>query len=742
MLRPADLQSDPDALAWLRERAAVPDISRYRLARETCEHFNWRDALGRPKEMACRKALGVLAQSNLIELPLKGRAPPPARPLPPLELTPIEAQLAELGEIKLVPVSGQTPELSQRWHTLMQAHPLGGGPLVGAQMRYLIGCERGWLGALAFSAGARRLRARDSWLGWADEERQANLERIVCNSRFLILPSVRVPHLASHVLARVCQRLPQDWTERYGYAPWLVETFVDTPHAGTCYRAAGWNEIGTSQGRGRQDTAHQHTLSRKRLFVKVLEPERFGACARLPTPPPDWAQAEFAGAALEPRLLQRAVTIAHDFFARPMAQIPQACETWARTKAAYRFFANPRVTMQTLLAGHYRSSLERCQHESIVLAVCDSSALNYTAHPLTRGLGPIGSHSEGPIGLWLHETLAFTPGGLPLGLLDAKCWARDAQTFGIRHMRKQRPIEDKESHKWLDSWAATCRAQDQAPSTQFVMVADRESDVFELLAQTRGQRAQLLIRAEQSRKLLDEERCLWPFMQAQPIAGELEVQVGRRDDQPARTARLAVRHAEVTLKAPGARKQLGTVTVWAVWAQEIDTPSGCAPLDWMLLTTAPTETFAHACERLHWYAKRWGIEIYHRILKSGCNIEDRQLNGADRLEACLAIDMVVAWRVMHLVHLNREVPQLPATVYFDDMQWRALVAYVTKNPNPPDQTPTLGEAVRMLGRLGGHLGRKHDGEPGAEVLWRALQRLDDITNMYAVFTPLQPPPTG
>jgi hypothetical protein len=746
MLSPTDLLADPEALAWLRERAAIPDISRYRLARETCEHFDWRDALGRFKEMACRKALGALAHCGLITLPAKRYAPPTAHPLPPIEAVPIEATLAELGEIKLVAVSGKTPELSRLWYTLMQAHPLGGGPLVGAQIRYLIGCERGWLGALAFSASARRLRARDTWLGWDDKKRQANLDRIVANSRFLILPGVRVPHLASHVLAQVCQQLPEDWTQRYGFAPWLIETFVDSPHSGTCYRAAGWNEIGTSQGRGRQDATNQFALSRKRLFVKLLEPARFEIRAPLTAPLTDWAQAEFATVKLEPRLLRRAITIARDFFARPMAQIPQACETWARAKAAYRFFANPKVTMQTLLTGHYHSSIERCQHEPLVLAVCDSSALNYTAHPLTSGLGPIGSHKEGPIGLWLHETMAFTPSGVPLGLIDVQCWARDKDTFGIKHARKQRPIEEKESHKWLDSWAATCRAQEQSPNTQFVMVADRESDVFELLVQARGQRAQLLIRAEQSRKLLDEELCLWPFMQTQPFAGELKVHAGRCGDQPARIARLAVRYAKVTLNAPAARKHLGTVTVWAVWAQEIDAPSGIAPLDWMLLSTVPTETFEHACERLDWYAKRWGIEIFHRILKSGCNIEDRQLTGADRLEACLAIDMVVAWRVMHLVHLNREVPQLPATVYFDDMQWRALVAYATRNPNPPYEPPTLGEAVRMLSRLGGHLKRKHDGEPGAETLWRSLQRLDDITRMYSVFTdylPLPiPPPTG
>ncbi len=330
---------------------------------------------------------------------------------------------------------------------------------------------------------------------------------------------------------------------------------------------------------------------------------------------------------------------------------------------------------------------------------------------------------------------------MPLGLLDVQCWARDAEAFGQKHRRKQRPIEDKESFKWIKSWQAVCQAQAAMPQSQLVMVADRESDLYELFAQSRDQTAQLLVRAQQSRQLVDEELRLWPHLQASPIAGEVEVHAGRQGDQPARSATLSVRHAEVTLRPPQGQEALGPVTVWAVWAKEAAPPAGFEPLDWMLLTTMPTTTLVQASERLAWYAKRWGIEIYHRILKSGCNIEDRQLGTADRLEACLAIDLVVAWRVMHLVHLNREVPNLPATVYFEDMQWQALLVYASKNPKPPVDPPTLYEAVRLLGRMGGHLGRKLDAEPGAEALWTGLQRLDDLTEMYRIMAnPPTPPP--
>jgi hypothetical protein len=740
-----DLLELPESLAWICARARDPDMSRYRLAREVCERFEWRDTRGQLKEMACRKRLAQMHRRNLIELPSIRRCFPQPRPLPSVAVVPIEATLAELGKIELICVTGASLDESRIWQALMKAHPLGGGPLCGAQLRYLIRCERGYLGALAFSAGARRLYTRDAYLGWCDDERAVNLARVVCNSRFLILPEVRVPHLASSILAQATKKMSADWQTHYGYTPWVLETFVDDAHAGTSYRAANWIEVGKTRGRGRQDRHHRCPTTRKKVFIKVLSPQHFPKLDDTldDTATVDWAVQEFGSIVLEPRLVRRGIEIARDFYACPHANIPQACDTWARTKAAYRFFAHPKTTMQTLLAGHYQATLQRSQDYPVVLAVCDTSSLNYTAHPATEGMGPIG-YSKKAVGLMLHETIAFTVSGVPLGLVDVQCWARDSDAFGQKHARKKRSIEEKESRKWLDSWAAVTKAQAISPQTQFVMVADRESDVYDLLAKAKNEQARLLIRAEQSRKLCEEELCLWPYLQTQPVAGELEVQVGRRKAQPARVARLTIRQARVTLLPPKGRKCLGPVAVWAVWAQEIAPPPGIEALDWMLLTTVATDTFSQACERLNWYTKRWGIEIYHRILKSGCNIEDRQLAGADRLEACLAIDMVVAWRIMHLVHLNREVPHLPATVYFDDMQWKALTAFSTRNPIPPKEPPTLNEAVRLVGRLGGHLGRKSDGQPGAEALWIGLQRLDDITETYSIFTtpPPMPPPTG
>jgi hypothetical protein len=156
-------------------------------------------------------------------------------------------------------------------------------------------------------------------------------------------------------------------------------------------------------------------------------------------------------------------------------------------------------------------------------------------------------------------------------------------------------------------------------------------------------------------------------------------------------------------------------------------------VDWKLITTVEVKTLAQALELIEWYTQRFQIEVYHRTLKSGCKIEERQLGNAERIEGCLAIDMVVAWRIVHLTKLGREVPQVPCTVFFEEAQWKALVAFVTREVRVPVKPPTLQEAILMMAkRLGGFLGRKGDGEPGAEIIWKALQRLDDITQMWVV----------
>ena len=727
----AELGSAP-GLAWISRRVSEAEgLSRYRLAREVCERFDWRDATGRLKEMACRKELVRLERSGALVLPAARVVSWQAREGAAPEAVEFCGALCDLDGVELRMVVGGTAGSGQ-WNRLMQAyHPLGSGPLCGAQLRYLIVSRRlGVIGGLAVSAPAWRLGARDEWLGWSDERRGEQLSGIVCNSRFLIVPGVVVKNLASHALGLLTRRIVADWRARYGVAPWLMETYVEATHSGTVYRAANWLEVGLTAGRGRQDGGHARAVPAKRVFLRVLDAAALKRqCGTRPAGVAGWVHREFAGAKLgDRRLERRLLEIAGAFGARPTAAIPQACRSWAAIKAAYRFFDHRSTTMQSLLEPHRTATIERMRREPVVLVVQDTTSLNYSARAEMQGIGPIGSKADGgPHGLLLHNTMAFRPDGLALGLLDVQCWRREK--FGVKKQRQSKPIADKESAKWLRPLAAVEQAAGRCPNSRLVTVCDREADIYELFELAHRQGHELLVRAMQDRTLHDGGGQLWPHMESLPPAAEVELAVPRHAKQPARTARMAVRFAALTLAPPKKKKNLPPLPMTVVWSSEIDPPPGVTPLQWVLLSNRPVDALGQALERLQWYACRWNIEVFHRTLKSGCKIEERQLGTADRLEACLAIDMVVAWRIQHLVWFGRAVPEMPCTVAFDDDQWKALVVFKTKKP-PPPQPLTLRQMIVLVATLGGFIARKHDGEPGTQTLWIGLQRMDDITAMY------------
>jgi hypothetical protein len=743
-----------EILARIRSRVRDESaLTRSGLSREVCDWMDWRDTGGRPKEMSCRVALLKLSRRGLIELPepkAVSFAKPIDAPVIATDWLTIKTTLAELGRVWLEPVDSNNIESSKQWWEMMRAHhPQGAAPLCGAQLRYSVCCEAGVLGGLSFSAAAWRLKPRDRWIGWDDATRQKMLPRVVNNSRFLILPGVRVANLASHVLSLALSRLATDWQTRYGITPLLVETFVDgSSYRGTCYKAANWIHLGQSQGRGRQNSGHLQSKTIKEIWGYPLhaqcqsllqmndEPIRLSATlamARCLTPL-DWVEEEFGGCKLpDARLQSRLHSLARDFYARPTANITQACASRAKAKAAYRFLDHEMTTMDTLLQPHYRATEARVKLESTVLAVQDTTSLNYTAHAATEGMGSIGSTVNGPQGLHLHSTLAFSTQGTPLGFLDAQCWARKPEDFGKKAKRHTTPIEEKESFKWLKSFRAVADVQTRCPHTTLVSVGDREADIYELFVEAfkSDNGPKLLVRAKNNRTLQDEQARLWETMLARPVDGIQVLEVPRQGSRAARQARMQIRYAAVNL-APGKKYGGDPISVWAVLAQEQEVPEGVIPLEWMLLTTMPVASFAQATEKLMWYARRWGIEVLHRTLKSGCRIEQRQLGNADRIEACLAIDMVVAWRIYYLNKLGREVPESPCTVYFEEAEWKALMVFTNKNPIPPDNPPSLREATRRVAGLGGFLGRKCDGEPGTQTLWLGLQRLDDIVAMWRV----------
>jgi hypothetical protein len=511
--------------------------------------------------------------------------------------------------------------------------------------------------------------------------------------------------------------------------------------AGTCYRAANWRRVGQTvarptpypNGKVAEGPKEIYVYPLRRQWQRVLCAEPPVALCSPPRPeaPAAWPEEEFGTVPLfDERLKHRLFRLAADFLAQPGALVPQAAHgSAAKTKAAYRFLANPTVDMQTLLRPHIEATLDRVRAQPVILAVQDTTTLNSTAHP-PEGVGPINTTQDQAVGLRLHATLAFTPEGTPLGLLNVQCWARDPAQAGKRHRRKALPVAEKESRKGLISYRAVAEVQQLCHATLLVSVGDREADLYEVFheASQAASQPKLLVRAERTRNRKVEQQPLWAKMRTEPVAGGLEVRVPRRGARPARTARVQVRFAQVVLTAPKG-SQLPPVRVWAVYAREVGHGAEVQePIDWMLLTTVQTESFEQARERLAWYSRRWGIEVYHRTIKSGCRIQDRRLGDADSLEACLAIDLVVAWRVYWLTMVGREQPDMGCEQLLSEDEWRVLSAWATGQM--AETAPSANQAMRWIGKLGGWLARGKQDHPGTTCVGRGLVRLPCMVHGY------------
>lgn len=652
--------------------------------------------------------------------------------------------LAEVGPLAVHRVRGPRDSWHDVWKRSVAAHHyLGVGPLCGAQLRYVVCAGEQVVAAVSFSACALHLAAREGFIGWSRAGCRAHRQRVIAQSRFCL--TVRVPNLASRVQALLLARVAEDWDEVYGLRPVLVETYVDaTRFRGTCYRASNWQCIGKTQGRGRQDRRHQQAAGVKTVWVYPLDPRWQEILSVEPVLAPaqdtDWAENEWGAVAFrDRRLTRRLVRLGRARFARPTANLPQACGSPAELKAAYRLLNHPLASLDSFLSAHSEATLSRAMSEPVVLAIQDTTSLNYTTHHATEGLGPISSHgANGPMGLEVHSLFATTTAGIPLGLLNIQAWARDPAEYGKTKERRNRPTEDKESQKWLRGYAVADQAARRLDRSQVVVVADREADMFELFEAGVGGCAQLLVRAVHPRRVLTSEDqvegLLWDLVGQQPVAGTMQVCVPGRDPRPPRIATLELRFREARVGSPRGRGPRRSVRVWAVAASESAESAGTAePIEWLLLTTLAVASAEAAIEKVKWYTKRWQIEVWHKTLKSGCKVERKQLANASSLEAALAIDAVVAWRVMALVKMGREVPDMPCTAFFEELEWQALCCFVNKTKTPPAEPPSLRDAMRMVARLGGFLGRKSDGEPGEQNVWRGVERLSDISVAFALF---------
>ena len=735
------------------------------VADRVCEAFDFRDGRGRWQRASCYRALADLAAAGHVSLPagqpargVGGRA----RVLPHPVASAVDVPGTVGAVVGLTLELVETGAQRQVWNTLMAyEHPRGAGPFVGPQLRYLVGSAHGWLGGVGFAASARRLRSRDAWIGWDDAGRRAHLHRVLGLCRLLVRPGIGCRNLASHVLGRVVRAVGDDCEGLYGYRPWLLETFVDeTEQTGASVRAANWIRVGETCGRGRGDRTHAALETRKAVYMYALEPSwrtRLAAPAAVVAPlavgdgldAAVWADHEFGRARLgDARLSARLVQSAQQMAESPMRAITGAAHgARALVKGHYRLIDQPAdsaVTVGNILAPHRERTLRRMQAHDTVLCIQDGTRLNFTRRGQTQGLGAIGSNQTGAVarGLELHTTLAVNPDGVALGVLRAAFDAPAPANPEAEGEPPPKPREERKSFRWIEGLRDCAQAAEPLSETRVVCVMDREADFLDLFVEHRAAAPQvdLLVRAKADRVLGREKtpdgqtvsRRLFDTVRNAPARGAAKVEVqrlsarvkaskqARKDRREARVADVTLRYQQVALPCPGDEP----VALWVVHVREEQPPPAGEPLEWFLLTTLRVTSADDATRILQWYVRRWRIEEYFRVLKSGCKVEELQHHTAERLERAMAIKMVIGWRIQLMVQLGREVPDLPSDLLFSDGELRVLATFARSRKLPP--SARLGDAVGLVGRLGGWLGRTRD-PPGAQLMWHGYTQLVAMT---------------
>jgi len=446
------------------------------------------------------------------------------------------------------------------------------------------------------------------------------------------------------------------------------------------------------------------------------------------------------------RLKKRLGNILEAFFSKPMESITSACKAWADTKAAYRFFDHKKVNEKNILNAHRASTIERLRSQSVVLCLQDTTEIDYTSQRYTTGLGPIGQHKIRQ-GFYLHPTIAVTPERLCLGTIHTKIWARDPQNFGQKADRAKKSIDEKESIRWLESFRETQKIALELPDTLFVNISDREGDIYEMFVENSKEKISnmhFIIRGSHNRIInngpqkqedteVNDIEKLWSITEKTPPLGEIEFEMPPGRGREGRHVKQKIYAAEVCLTAPRRiGEKLPATKINVVLTKEIDCPDGKEPIEWLLLSSLPITNMEKAMHIIEWYLCRWQIEIFFKILKSGCQIEKLQLESYDRLKICLSVYMIVAWRIFFTTMLGRNCPDMPCDTVFDKSEWKAVYVVVYKTP-PPDKPPTLSDMIKLIAGLGGFLGRKGDGFPGVKTMWIGMQRMRDFALAWDAF---------
>jgi Transposase DNA-binding len=451
-----------------------------------------------------------------------------------------------------------------------------------------------------------------------------------------------------------------------------------------------------------------------------------------------WFDRELAGCSFaDDRLNKRFRKLVAQIGSAMGQSIPLVCQDWANTKAAYRFFSNDRVSEADILAGHFQSTRERViATDGPVLVLHDTTEFSYqrentAAIGITKSINS-GRDKAGRLrvhtvcGILMHSSLAVTTEGLPLGLAAVKFWTRK-KFRGTAALKKKInptrvPIEKKESIRWLENVRQSTELL--GDPGRCVHVADREGDIYELFCAAQAAGTHFLIRTCVDRLAGDGDHTIADEMDGAVVKGLHRIAVGDNNGDPDRAV-LEIRYRKIRVLPPiGKQRHYPALTLTVIHAEERGTPKNRRKIEWKLITNLPVGSRADAIEKLEWYALRWKIEVFHKILKSGCKAEESKLRTAQRLTNLVAVFCVLSWRVFWMAMLNRSAPDALPTLALTEIEIAVLDRLV--NDRPHARRKTLSHYLTKIARLGGYLARAGDPPPGNTVMWRGLSRLTDI----------------
>jgi hypothetical protein len=453
----------------------------------------------------------------------------------------------------------------------------------------------------------------------------------------------------------------------------------------------------------------------------------------------DWLEKEYETLNFsDKRLSDRALLIQRAFMKSPSASIPSSFQSWNETKAAYRFFQNELVTPKKIIKPHRLATLKRIQEHPQVLLIQDTTSLNYSGQLSRDDIGPL--QQDNVRGLYLHPTLAVTPDRVCLGVIDYEQWSREPlgsrTKIERRKIRESAPINQKESYRWVRGIKKANKLAHYYPETQFIYVADREGDIYDVYAEScsfsKSSRSDWVIRATFDRNILGadhkrQKNRMKAETQESGYIGEISFEVQSTNKRSKRLVTQSIYTKRVTLNPPRDKEKLisHSPQVQVIMAIEKEPPSGEEALEWTLLTSVEVNRLEKASEVLNWYLCRWQIEVYFKILKSGCNIEKLQLHEKPQFDNCLAMYLITAWRILYLTMLGRESPSVSAECFFTPSEWKTAYILLHKKVPPKKKIPDLGSMIKWVAQLGGFLARKSDGDPGITVIWRGISKLQD-----------------